>query len=148
MDEIKLLHQLIDIFKFKENYQHQTSQLQPQDMYTLERIYFHESMRVMDVAKKYHIAPSTLTGIIDRLCKKGFIERIRIEEDRRAVEIKITDKGRGIVQQHMDEDQAFVKNFFDALQEDKRKQFKILLTELVQNINRDKLFELDEEDNS
>ena len=145
MDDMKLLHQLIDIFKYKESYQHQTSQLQPQDMYTLERIYFHEFMRVMDVAKKYHVPPSTLTGIIDRLCKKGFIQRIRNEEDRRAVEIMITDLGKQLVQQHIHEDRAFVKNFFSSLQGEKRDQLKGLLNELIQNINRDKLFELDKE---
>ncbi len=146
MDEMKLLHQVIDVFKYKESYQYHTSQLQPQDMYTLERIYFHESMRVMDVAKKYHIPPSTLTGIIDRLCKKGFIQRVRNEEDRRAVEVVITDLGKQLVCQHIHEDKAFAKNFFGALEDGKRVQFKGLLEELLENIYRDKLFELGEED--
>jgi DNA-binding MarR family transcriptional regulator len=37
---------------------------------------------------------STVTGIIDRMVREGLVERLRSEEDRRIVHIRLTDKGR------------------------------------------------------
>lgn len=141
MDEMQLIHKLIDIFRFKENYQLITSKLQQQDMYVLERIYFKERIRVMDIAREYNIAPSTLTGIIDRLENKNLIQRIRNESDRRSVEIIVSENGKLIVDKHIEEDILFTKNFFDALEKEKKEHFKKLLEELVYNIDNKSLFE-------
>ncbi len=67
MDENTLIHKLLELFEYKNQYQLQTSSIPPQDMYVLERIYFHEKIVVKDLSKQYHIPPSTLTGLIDRL---------------------------------------------------------------------------------
>jgi DNA-binding MarR family transcriptional regulator len=37
---------------------------------------------------------STVTGIIDRLEQKGFVERSRISPDRRVITISLTDRGK------------------------------------------------------
>ena len=39
------------------------------------------------------IAPSTTTGIVDRLVKNGYVRRIVYEKDRRKVFIEITPEG-------------------------------------------------------
>ncbi|WP_243183569.1 MarR family transcriptional regulator [Anaerosolibacter carboniphilus] len=137
---MKLMHRLIEIFKYKEQYQLGTSQLHPQDMYVLERIYFEKRIRVMDISKTYHIPPSTLTGIMDRLYEKRYIQRIRSEEDRRAVELMVTESGTMIVEQHIEEDRHFVKNFFHTLDSKKREELHQLLEELVTKIDEDTLF--------
>jgi DNA-binding MarR family transcriptional regulator len=42
---------------------------------------------------------STVTGIVDRLVKGGFLARERPEADRRIVTIRLTDQGRSITDQ-------------------------------------------------
>ena len=140
MEENTLIHRLLDVFEYKSEYQHQTSNIQPQDMYVLERIYINKKMVVKDISKQYNIPPSTLTGIIDRLEKKEFIERLRTNIDRRAIELVTTAKGKEIVEQHISEDKAFSSNFFNALQPEKKEKFKELLEELLININKEALF--------
>ncbi|WP_300303498.1 MarR family winged helix-turn-helix transcriptional regulator [Anaerosolibacter sp.] len=137
---MKLMHSLIDIFKYKEQYQLETCQLHPQDMYVLERIYFEKSIRVMDISKNYHIPPSTLTGIIDRLYEKEYIQRIRSEKDRRAVALMVTASGEKIVEQHIMEDRNFVKNFFHTIEPQRREALQQLLVELVMKIDKNTLF--------
>ncbi|MFT9497562.1 MarR family winged helix-turn-helix transcriptional regulator [Anaerosolibacter sp.] len=137
---MKLMHSLIDIFKYKEQYQLETCQLHPQDMYVLERIYFEKSIRVMDISKNYHIPPSTLTGIIDRLYEKEYIQRIRSEKDRRAVALMVTASGEKIVEQHIMEDRNFAKNFFHTLEPQRREALQQLLVELVMKIDKNTLF--------
>jgi MarR family transcriptional regulator, organic hydroperoxide resistance regulator len=48
------------------------------------------------LSRKMYMTPSNMTGIIDRLEKKGFIARTRQPEDRRVVLIMLTDAGREI----------------------------------------------------
>ena len=45
------------------------------------------------LSRRLYVTPSNITGIIDRLEKKGLIERIRKERDRRIVLINLTESG-------------------------------------------------------
>ncbi len=46
------------------------------------------------ISKNVHLSNSTLVGVIDRLEEKGLVKRTRNTEDRRAIFIDITEKGR------------------------------------------------------
>lgn len=140
MDENKLIHKLIDLFKYKEQYQLNTSGLLPQDMYLLERIYFYGDSRVLEVAKNFGIAPSTLTGILNRLEKEGCIERIRSNQDRKLVKVSITSSGKDIVDRHIKEDEVFASRFFGGLQGQEVEDFKGLLAKLLSNIDKNTIF--------
>ncbi len=140
MNENMLLHKLLEIFEYKREYQRQTSNIPPQDMYVLERIYFMKKLTGKDISQKYNIQPSTLTGIIDRLENKNLIQRCRTSVDRRVVELVPTTKGSAIVEKHIEEDERFANNLFNSLEETKKEKFKELLEELIQNIEKDSLF--------
>lgn len=140
MDENRIVHKLLEIFEYKNEYQLRTSKIQPQDMYVLERIFFNKKLLVKDLSKLYHIPPSTLTGIIDRLENRGLIERLRTNMDRRAIELTVTQEGKTAVDNHRNEDLIFSKNFFNGLNQEKKEILKELLDELVSNINLDSLF--------
>ena len=45
------------------------------------------------LSRRLYVTPSNITGIIDRLEKKGLVERIRKERDRRIVLINLTESG-------------------------------------------------------
>ena len=47
-----------------------------------------------DLSRQMYVTPSNITGIIDRLEKKGFVERIRKQGDRRVALITLTDSGQ------------------------------------------------------
>ncbi len=143
MDENAIIHKLLDVFQYKNEYQLQTSNNQPQDMYVLERIYLNEKVLVKDLSKQYSIPPSTLTGIIDRLEKKKLIERLRTNIDRRAIELVVTPDGKIIVEKHIEEDLLFSKNFFNTLEQNKKEKLKELLSELLNCINKESLFSSD-----
>ena len=49
-----------------------------------------------DVARRVHVGPSTLVGVLDRLEAKGFIARQRRPEDRREITIVPTPAGRAL----------------------------------------------------
>lgn len=51
------------------------------------------------LARRVSLSPATITGIVDRLEKRGLITRERSLEDKRKVEIALTDQGREIAVQ-------------------------------------------------
>ena len=48
------------------------------------------------IAEHLGLAMSTATGIVDRLVQKGLVDRERSEEDRRIVQVKLTDGGHKV----------------------------------------------------
>lgn len=46
-----------------------------------------------DLSRKLYVTPSNITGVIDRLEKKGLVERIRKKGDRRVALITLTEAG-------------------------------------------------------
>ncbi|WP_298682350.1 MarR family winged helix-turn-helix transcriptional regulator [uncultured Methanomethylovorans sp.] len=140
MDENTLLHKIIDIIQYKNEYQLQTSGIPPQEMYVLERIYLHSNILSKDISNKYKIPPSTLTGILDRLENKKLIERLRTNKDRRSIELKTTENGKSAVEKHITEDQIFARNLFNCLGPQKKEHLKALLEEMLGNIELISLF--------
>lgn len=49
------------------------------------------------LAKAVHLSQPTVTGILDRLEKRGLLQRTRDEQDRRAVNISITAAGQEVL---------------------------------------------------
>lgn len=46
-----------------------------------------------DLSKRMSVNPSTITGVVDRLEKKGYVCRIRNQRDRRLVKVRLTPEG-------------------------------------------------------
>lgn len=53
-------------------------------MYTLKS----GPLKISDISGAMHLSPSTVSGMVDRLEKMGYVERIRSKEDRRVVLVK------------------------------------------------------------
>ena len=52
------------------------------------------SLSSAELSRQMYVTPSNITGIIDRLEKKGFVERIRKPGDRRVALITLTRSGQ------------------------------------------------------
>jgi DNA-binding MarR family transcriptional regulator len=54
------------------------------------------ALATTDLAQALAVQPSTLSVLVDRLEKRGFVRRIRPREDRRFVEIALTPEGAAL----------------------------------------------------
>jgi DNA-binding MarR family transcriptional regulator len=54
-------------------------------------------MKVTDLARRMHLHPATMVGVLDRLEVKGLVQRVRSDKDRRVVHVIITGQGRDLV---------------------------------------------------
>lgn len=65
-------------------------------------LYREQELRVSDIARRLTIPLSTTTSLIDRLERKKLVQRIRSNEDRRVVKIKLTGQGEKLYLQLVD----------------------------------------------
>jgi DNA-binding MarR family transcriptional regulator len=70
------------------------------EMHTLEGIGLYGSRTMSETAATLGITTGTLTVAIDRLVRKGYVERKRDASDRRVVRIELTRKGKLAYRMH------------------------------------------------
>ena len=59
----------------------------------LRNLVAHGPLSSAALSRRLYVTPSNVTGVIDRLEKKGLVERVRKEGDRRIALITLTEKG-------------------------------------------------------
>lgn len=98
------------------------------DMHIIEAIGTGEPKNMSTVAKLMSVTVGTLTIAINNLVKKGYVSRVRSEEDRRVVFILLTEKGKRAYQHHREFHDGMVKALVEGLDEG---QQKILVKSLL-----------------
>lgn len=87
-----------------------------------------------DIEEHFHISNPTVTGILNRLEQKGFIERKHNPKDKRVRAIVLTQKEQDLHGDIENQIRIMESKFSDALGEEKRKQLLEILKELAQNL--------------
>lgn len=64
------------------------------ELHTIEAIGMYSERTMSEVAQDLKITVGTLTAAVNKLIKKGYVERRRTEKDRRVVMIHATKKGK------------------------------------------------------
>ncbi|HEX7064663.1 MAG TPA: MarR family transcriptional regulator [Bacillales bacterium] len=78
--EMIVIHELDDALTLEQNA-------------VLRYIRQHEPCTSSALSKAFYVEKSAVTAIINRLEKKGFIQRVRSDEDRRVVYLRLTAEG-------------------------------------------------------
>jgi DNA-binding MarR family transcriptional regulator len=69
-------------------------------MHTIEILGASGNLRMKELAEKMGVTTGSLTVLVDRLEKKGLVERTPHEEDRRSILVGLTDKGMKHFHEH------------------------------------------------
>lgn len=99
----------------------QFNDLSIKEMHTIEAIGMYAEHTTSEVAKKTFVTVGTLTVSINNLVKKGYVERIRCEKDRRVVKLGLTKKGRLLYRLHDKFHRDMVKETLVDLSEEEAK---------------------------
>lgn len=86
------------------------------EIHTLEAIGLYEGRMMSEVAADLDITMGTLTTAVQRLVKKEYVERKRVEEDRRIVQIQLTRRGKLAYRIHEKFHTDMIKNMIQDLQ--------------------------------
>jgi DNA-binding MarR family transcriptional regulator len=102
-------------------------QLTISQMVTLMRIYEKATTRVGDLSRDMRVSAPTITGIIERLVRDGYLRRTPDRKDRRVVNVELTNKGRGFVEKlRLEINKRWFKILVRLTQEEREDYLKIL----------------------
>ena len=98
----EIMQSLRRIFKAIQDYSQEVSKkfgITGPQLWALKTIYANGNISLGELSKKMYLHPSTITGVVDRLEKKGYVLRDRGQRDRRVVKLRLTPKGRRLIGQ-------------------------------------------------
>jgi len=74
-----------------------------------------------ELGRNARVKSSTMTDMIDRLERDGIAERIRDDEDRRVVKVRLTKKGKKIKREFVQKSRKDVETAFSKLNEEEKR---------------------------
>jgi DNA-binding MarR family transcriptional regulator len=82
------------------------------------------------IAERIGVSRPTVTGLLDGLCRQGFVARQFDEQDRRRVTIRLTGAGEAFIRNLLPEQYRLMTDVVDALEPEERTQLRALLKKL------------------
>lgn len=92
-----------------------------------------KELSVTEISKRVCISKPQMTVLIDKLVEDGLVERTHSSNDRRVINISLTEKGKEFVKQYKLEAKSNMKNKLRSLSEDDLKSLYSAL-DVVKNI--------------
>ena len=91
------------------------------DMHVIEAIGTGTPRNMTAVARALGVTTGTLTISMNSLVKKGYVERVRSEEDRRVVLVSLTAKGKRAFEHHEKFHREMIRHVVEMLNEDEKR---------------------------
>ena len=91
------------------------------DMHVIEAIGTGTPRNMTAVARALGVTTGTLTISVNSLVKKGYVERVRSEEDRRVVLVSLTAKGKRAFEHHEKFHREMIRHVVEMLNEDEKR---------------------------
>ncbi|EOT46983.1 MULTISPECIES: fatty acid biosynthesis transcriptional regulator FabT [Enterococcus] len=88
------------------------------EMHTIEAVGMYKKKTTTEVARELSVTVGTLTIAVNRLVKKGYVERIRSEDDRRVVKLGLTKKGKLLYRVHQHFHREMIRSVVKGMDKD------------------------------
>ncbi len=95
----EVMQSLRRIFKSIQDYSQEVSKkfgITGPQLWALKTISSNGSLSVGELSQRMYLHPSTISGVVDRLEKKKYVQRDRAKEDRRVVQVRLTPLGKNL----------------------------------------------------
>ena len=100
------------------------------DMHIINAVGIREQKNMSTVARELNVTVGTLTIAVNNLVKKGYIQRMRSQEDRRVVLISLTEQGKKAYYHHKDFLEKMVLDVLKGLNVEETETLTKALTKL------------------
>lgn len=106
----------------------------PPQFIALQWLFEHGDMTIGDLSNKMYLAFSTTTDLVDRMEKNELVVRIREEQDRRVVRIKLLKEGERVIEEVIQKRQEYLQTVLADFTKDEAENFAALLEKLHTNM--------------
>lgn len=92
--------------------------MNPTEFAVLEVLFSLGKQPIQIIGKKVLLASSSTTYVIDQLEKKGLVERVQSEDDRRVTLVSLTDEGQELMESIFPQHSQVIKQLFEELSDE------------------------------
>jgi DNA-binding MarR family transcriptional regulator len=93
-------------------------------------------MITKDLGSRFRVPVSTMTGLVDRMEKKGLIRRLPNRRDRRSIELEATPAGTLVLKEHARVVEAVARGMLEAIPRTEQQALIALLQRIQTTIER------------
>ncbi|MBN1869364.1 MAG: MarR family transcriptional regulator [Candidatus Omnitrophica bacterium] len=105
----------------------------PQQILVMEILFNQQESRMKDLAQALGVSMATMTGIVDRLVRHNFVERIFDQKDRRIIKTRLTLKGKALLKKYLQKKRNLILDVFSKLSSEERTAY-LTIIQKVKNI--------------
>ncbi len=105
------------------------------DIHVISMAYEEPDIILKDIRKRLNLPQTTLSSIVAKLEKGGFLQRVINPRDYRSFSLKITTKGKEMMAAHMKLDHEQNSHIIASLEPGEREEFIRLFTKVADKFN-------------
>lgn len=98
--------------------------------FILRIIHRHGTCTVKNILQEVSLSPSATTNALNHLEKEGLVIRSRNTDDRRTVWLELSQEGKRIAAQMVENRQALIDQLFEKLSEEEKETFFALIEKI------------------
>ncbi|MBK0391638.1 MarR family winged helix-turn-helix transcriptional regulator [Ramlibacter algicola] len=76
-----------------------------------------DGLKMIELSRRMMVTGGNVTGITDQLAREGLVDRVAVEDDRRAYRVRLTPKGRKLFHEMAQQHEQWIVDAFAALSE-------------------------------
>jgi DNA-binding MarR family transcriptional regulator len=96
----------------------------------------HGNLPMSKIGRNVHISKSNMTSLIDKLVENGLAERLPDQNDRRVINISITDKGKDVLKDWRKQSNNEIKKSLSVLSEEDLEKFYVSVENIKDILNK------------
>ncbi|MCM2460304.1 MarR family transcriptional regulator [Pseudomonas sp. CG7] len=97
-DLYEALNQLVRVYQFRDRDRICCYDVSVTQCYAIETLVKTGRLRLQALAEEMFLDKSTASRVVDTLERKGYVSRVEDSEDRRAVQVEVTESGHDLYQ--------------------------------------------------
>ena len=95
-----------------------------------------EGMTLGELSRRMMVSNGNVTGLVERLVKQTFVERLQSHDDRRAAFVRLTPAGRRAFAEMAEQHAAWIAGLFEGLSDTDVGQLMKLLGRMKQSVRK------------
>ena len=95
----------------------------------------HGPQTMSEVADGLQVTTPAITGLVDKLEKRGMLERVRDQEDRRVVRVRLVPRAQQMAEAHLAQRRRQMRAVLETLPPEEQQRFIKTLRLMVQTFN-------------
>ncbi|MBI5099011.1 MAG: MarR family transcriptional regulator [Nitrospirae bacterium] len=131
---IAKIHHLSGRILAKKIKEYKLKEINPAQGRILFALWQKDGISIQELSKKTSLEKSTLTSMLDRLEKTGYLTRIPSNEDRRKIIIGRTEKDKKLQEVYLQVSREMAELFYMGFTKKEIDEFEVLLGRILENL--------------